>query len=186
MSELEDLAAEAQIVIVGSGLNDGGDSSANVQDTLVGAGGRSSLQSVNPSGDSSADLSNIEALNALFGHRYTDDDPDYLRTVETSEAMSRPPCVEDFFVRRQRDDRWKHRGGGRGYNHHRGAGDRAFQGGRDDFGGDRNRHHGFRGGWGGGDYRRRGHSSDRGYDSRRDTGKGDSDRRDGRSRSPHR
>ena len=185
MSDLEDIAAEAKIAIVGSELNDGGDSLSlsNAYYIKGGSGGGNSSQAANPSCDSEDSL-NIDVLNALFGHRYTDEDPDYLKTVEMSDIWSRPPCIEDFFVRRARDDRWRHRGGNRGYNH-RGAGDRAWRGHRDEFHGDRNRY-GNHAGWGGGDYKNRGHSSDRGFHSRREGSSSNSDRPDKRDRSPHR
>ena len=185
MSDLEDIAAEAQIAIVGSPPNDGGDAVANASDGIGGSSVKSSLQAATASGDS-GDLTNIETLNALFSHRYTDEDPDFLKTVEMAEVWSRPPCVEDFFVRRQRDDNRRHRGGGRGSYHHRGSGDRSWRGRRDDFHGDRNRYHGNRGGWGGGDRRDQDSHNNRGYNSYREGSSGYNYRHGGRDRSPHR
>ncbi|GFS15419.1 hypothetical protein ElyMa_004932200 [Elysia marginata] len=169
MTELEDIAAEAQIAIVESTANEGCNALVNTKDTAAGCSGDSS-------GDT-GDFPSIEELNALFSQRFTDDDPEYVKTVEMAEEWSKPPCVEDFFVRRSRDDNRRYRGGGggRGSYHHGGSGDR-----------DRHGHHhrdgnryGNQSGWGGrGDYRDRHHSSDR--DNR------DNRHSRGRDRSPYR
>ncbi|GFO35236.1 hypothetical protein PoB_006174100 [Plakobranchus ocellatus] len=174
MSDLEEIAAEAHIVIVDTSPNDGGDG----LDNAYGTPGHSNDKTCHDAADSM----NVQELEALFSNRYTDLDPEYRKLVEEAEALSKPPCVQDFFVRRQRD-------GSRNWNRHRGprppggSGDRNRSSSREDYR-DRYRHSNHTR-WAGGDNRAHNQYRDRGYNTYRRNDGNDYRGRE-RERSPHR
>lgn len=180
MTDLEDIAAEAHIAIVESVSPDGGDSLINTQDTITPSSSYTGSQPTNAGKDP-----NIDDLNAMFSYRFTDEDLEYVNTVEMAETLLRPPCVENFFVRRQRDNsRGNHRGGGdsRGFYHHHGGGDRGRHW-QNDFRDNRKRNHA---GWGGGDHRNRDYTSERDYHYNRESRDIHRSRDRQTDRSPHR
>ena len=70
--------------------------------------------------DSDQSVHILSEYEAMFANRYTEKDKAYME-VFTSED-SRPPCVENWFVKNKRTFSFRGRGGGGGYNHNRGRG----------------------------------------------------------------
>lgn len=133
MSDLADIAAAAGISIVDNTntLTDSGDTiqPGNYQHLHIDA--MSSVHLLDGSGDTPAAAQEVQALEALFSHRYTEDDHDYVKTSEASHAKSKPPFIENYYIRNrnQRDNRswqrgrWDSRHDNRG---HRGRGDNRY------------------------------------------------------------
>lgn len=129
MSDLADIAAAAGIAIVDTPC-DGGDMghSDNARPSSI-----SSAVVPDGSGDTGLTLE-LETFDMLFSRRYTEEDPDYAKTVAESEANSHPPCVEAYFGRRQRDSSqsWQRDRNYRNQHHdgrgHRGRGDFPYRG----------------------------------------------------------
>ncbi|CAL1536940.1 unnamed protein product [Lymnaea stagnalis] len=127
MADLAEIAAAAGISIVDGNPGDGGDAGST--------GGHAENRPLlrNPLPVESGDLclhSEVLEYEGMFGNRYTESDPDYLKTVEDNESSNKPPCVTNFNVRRQRDDsrNWNRNRGGHGRydggQGHYGGGDR--------------------------------------------------------------